>query len=357
MQIADGIYMMANRIDCPLRTINTYLLRDGQDAYLVDTGWPDHLSRSVMGVAPQEDGWDKLLELMREADVKVEQLTGILLTHSHMDHAAYVPRLQELCAAPVLLLDKELEENHQMSRRDAGRYQIMMHWFGRNGVPSEIAERMIRKSIVQPPVPEQNMQLLHDGQMIRVGRMQWEVIWTPGHTLGHICLLERERGIMITGDHLLPHETPIIMTTPIMYDLHPNPLGSYDWSLHRMQGLPVQLGLPGHGRTMPDFQEIVLRQLSHHDTRYDDALASLYAHDDEDAFTICCAIPWAGRHLCFTQLRTTDQLFAFSETIAHLRALEGQGLVHCYTLPDGQVRWRLTAAGQDKHLAFLKAQG
>lgn len=31
----------------------------------------------------------------------------------------------------------------------------------------------------------------------------WEVIYTPGHARGHICLYHRESGYLLSGDHLL----------------------------------------------------------------------------------------------------------------------------------------------------------
>ena len=41
-----------------------------------------------------------------------------------------------------------------------------------------------------------------EGDVIKVGTLRFEVIETPGHTAGGICLFEREDGVLFTGDTL-----------------------------------------------------------------------------------------------------------------------------------------------------------
>ena len=60
--------------------------------------------------------------------------------------------------------------------------------------------------------------------------------WTPGHSPGHLCFYEREKRVILTGDHVLPTITPNV-------SLHPqqmgNPLGDYLASLRRLEPLEV----------------------------------------------------------------------------------------------------------------------
>ncbi len=46
--------------------------------------------------------------------------------------------------------------------------------------------------------------LLHDGNIIDLGGRFLEVIYTPGHSPGSICLLDRQNRILFTGDHFFP---------------------------------------------------------------------------------------------------------------------------------------------------------
>lgn len=49
------------------------------------------------------------------------------------------------------------------------------------------------------PAPSQE---LHDGDEIEVGKLRFEVLHTPGHTPGHVCLYEAEQGVLFDGDVL-----------------------------------------------------------------------------------------------------------------------------------------------------------
>jgi hydroxyacylglutathione hydrolase len=49
-----------------------------------------------------------------------------------------------------------------------------------------------------PPADE----VLSDGDSLRVGDFEWQVLHTPGHTPGGICLYHAGFGICLTGDSL-----------------------------------------------------------------------------------------------------------------------------------------------------------
>jgi glyoxylase-like metal-dependent hydrolase (beta-lactamase superfamily II) len=44
---------------------------------------------------------------------------------------------------------------------------------------------------------------LSDGQVLEVGSLRIEVMHTPGHTPGSVCLHESAKGVLFTGDTLL----------------------------------------------------------------------------------------------------------------------------------------------------------
>ena len=57
--------------------------------------------------------------------------------------------------------------------------------------------------------------LLADGDEVPLGDgRRLEVVWTPGHTPGHCCLLLQPDGILFVGDHLLPKITPHVGIGP-----------------------------------------------------------------------------------------------------------------------------------------------
>jgi glyoxylase-like metal-dependent hydrolase (beta-lactamase superfamily II) len=75
----------------------------------------------------------------------------------------------------------------------------------------------------------------------------WQVRETPGHAPSHVVLHQPERKLLISGDHLLGR-------TVLFFDYghSPDPVGEFLSSLDEVEGLDVDLVLPGHGRTFRD---------------------------------------------------------------------------------------------------------
>jgi len=306
--------------------MNCYVLKDGPDAYLVDTAWP------------MEGAWEQLLGLLDEAEVKPDQLSGIILTHTHGDHVGYLERIQELSGAPVLLHRAEEMARATALTQDPERQAIWRSWYQQHGVPDQVITAMLASWKPSKGVTWKDPRWLSPGEVVGVGAMNWEVVWTPGHSPGHICLLERTKRLLITGDHVLPHESPNVAVRP---HLALNPLGTYMNSLHEILTLPIDQGLPGHGEVFTDVDQVVRYLIHHHDARFNDALASL-GHGPLDAYRVACAIPWVRRAKRFTELAPLDQYLAFGETIAHLECLAGWGKVQPSDARPNHILWSLT---------------
>jgi glyoxylase-like metal-dependent hydrolase (beta-lactamase superfamily II) len=91
---------------------------------------------------------------------------------------------------------------------------------------------------IPPSIPAVD---LAEGGVVRFGELRLEVIHTPGHTAGSVCLLARDQAVLFSGDTLfqggwgrvdLPGGDPAAMTA----------------SIARLTGLDDRIGvLPGHG--------------------------------------------------------------------------------------------------------------
>lgn len=344
MQIAEGVYVACNPIATHLLSLNCYLLADGDDSYIVDTGWPPEVSLELHGRAPKYDGWDMLMSLFDEAHRDPHQLTGIILTHTHQDHIGYMNRLQEYTGAKLLLSEQEAQEYRLLTEAELFPENRVIGWYKRDGVPDDFIGELQWLCTNYASLPLTGYQAIDDGDVIRVGRMKWEVIWTPGHSWGHCCLWEREQGLILTGDHILAHDTPVITAFPSLYSLRRNPLGAYKWSLKRMAAVDAVLGLPAHGRLMPDFQQLIQAQLNHHDQRYDDVIHVLES-GEKDAYTIACEIPFVGRSKTLRDLDSMNRGLAFFEAVSHLHSLEARGIVQQEDR-DGTFKWHLTGIEQ-----------
>ena len=288
---------------------NVYVIEGGDGHILVDSGWDS-----------QESLW-ALQEGIKAANLKLRDIKRVVITHIHPDHYGLSTKLKQICGAQVAI-----------HRIDAGfispRYEDFADLIKKteellrqNGVPQDELPQLKEASLwmnkyVTPDSPEV---MLEDGDIISNGSFELEVLWTPGHSPGHICLYERERKFILTGDHILYDTTPHVGFNPLSGD---NPLGDYVSSLKKLERLKVNFILPGHG---PLFNALGLRTekiLQHHEDRKSAIMKSL-RNGLQTAYAIAQQIPWMTDQgdTAFRDLSVWDKRMAVTETLAHLKLL------------------------------------
>lgn len=101
----------------------------------------------------------------------------ILLTHAHFDHIFGLKECAEMLGVPVYMdpADRGTLEN-------AGYFCRM---FG-----------------FDTPATDVKTEDIHDGDIIRFGNTEFEVLSTPGHTPGGVCFYDRADKVLFSGDTL-----------------------------------------------------------------------------------------------------------------------------------------------------------
>jgi len=142
----------------PLAT-NCYIAAcpETREAVIIDPGWDPH----------------QILAVVRALDLKVRYVVN---THAHWDHIGANGAVVAATGAPLALhpADRPLLE----ARGGAA-------WWG----------------IPVPPSPPPDREL-QEGEVLEVGTLRFHVLFTPGHTPGHISLYEPEVGVVFDGDVL-----------------------------------------------------------------------------------------------------------------------------------------------------------
>ena len=120
------------------------------------------------------DEVDRIASRLTELGLKLKQ---ILITHAHIDHVGGALRLKRLTGAPILLNENDLPLLAMMDQQ-AG-------WLG----------------IATPETapPDENMA---DGQRVGLEKYPAQVLHTPGHTQGSICLHFAPLKLLVAGDTL-----------------------------------------------------------------------------------------------------------------------------------------------------------
>ena len=298
----------------PLKHLNSYLVKSEERNLLIDTGL--NFPRT----------FQSLRRGLSEAGVKPEKLTEILLTHFHVDHVGLIPRFKEASKDIKLLIHRvEAELSKLMSREFEDYKEDVETFLKTNGAPSAIAMNLRR---FHPAffTPEAYQELstalpLEDGQEISVGDYSFQVIWTPGHSPGHICLYEPSLKILVSGDHLLPTITPHI--AQFMENM--DPLTDYLNSLEKIEKLDVEIVLPGHEETFADHRERIKQLEEHHKQRLNEIAAALEA-GSLTAYTLASKVHWDVNYNSWNEFPLFQKYLALGETLAHLNLLEQKGL-------------------------------
>jgi len=118
------------------------------------------------------DEADRILLALAEAKLTVKQ---IINTHGHFDHVGANKRMKAATGAPILIHAQDAPMLKMLARSAAA-------W----GMSAE-----------DSPAPDR---LIEEGDVIEVGAIRFQVIHTPGHTLGGVALLAD--GCLFVGDTL-----------------------------------------------------------------------------------------------------------------------------------------------------------
>jgi len=105
------------------------------------------------------------------------KLKQIIVTHAHIDHVGGALRLKQLTGAPILLNENDLPLLGMMAQQAA--------WVG--------------MAAPETAPPDAN---LADGELVGLERYPAEVIHTPGHTQGSVCLHFAPLKLLVAGDTL-----------------------------------------------------------------------------------------------------------------------------------------------------------
>jgi glyoxylase-like metal-dependent hydrolase (beta-lactamase superfamily II) len=133
----------------------------------------DAVSREGMVIDPGDDIED-FLALIRKHNLQIKQ---IVITHAHIDHVGGAMKLRALTGAPILLNQNDYDLLKMLD--------VQANWVGMAD-PGTVE---IEESVGQADV-------------VRAGSIAADVIHTPGHTEGSICLYFPVEKKLIAGDTL-----------------------------------------------------------------------------------------------------------------------------------------------------------
>jgi glyoxylase-like metal-dependent hydrolase (beta-lactamase superfamily II) len=296
---------------------NAWAIAAGSGVVLVDTGMH------------QPDSLAQLDRALDQVNLRLEHVRLLACTHAHSDHWGQAAPIRERADCELWM-----HPNHQHATRTAEDPELALARrieVGRqSGVPEEALARYADRSREIPSgiarVIEPDRSLV-PGVEIQTDLGVFTVHETPGHSPSHVCLFQRERRLLISGDHVLGRIS-------LFYDYGwtPDPVGEFLCSLDLVDRLDARLALSGHGRPFVDVhghieanRELVGERL--------EAIVAALGGEPKTAVQISPGV--YGEPL--TEFNAS---WLLSQTMCYLRHLELLGRVS--RVPDGGTElWRL----------------
>ena len=307
-EVAPGLLWARLPLPFRLNHVNVWLLEEDDGWTVIDTGCA---TPEILGV------WEKLLA----GPMGGKPVRRVVATHGHVDHiglsgwmvsrfdADYVGTFAEWMWARV-------SHMHDVPGSNDAHHSHLV----RNGFDDSVAQKLVtsrhRFIDLSSPIPAWITEI-RDGETVRFGGRDWQVIVTRGHAFEHASFYDRQANILIAGDHLLPKISPVIA----VYEMTPkaDPLGDYLESFPSFSDIrPDALVLPSHGMPYHGVHDRILELREHHDRRLDATIEFLRAP----------RIPIDLARVMFPHVEGPDNIgFALGETLAHVNYLVGRGKV------------------------------
>lgn len=190
MEVLPGVHSLPVSTGAFMGTFspNVYLVV-GEHAALIDSGYG------------HDNDVATRLRYIEELGAK---LACIIITHAHVDHISGAGPIAAATGAKILV-----------HRLDAGA-----------------ASRALG--------PEAIAEIVEDGEKVALGGAALQIVHTPGHSPGQICVYLKEKRVLFTGDHILGRGTTVVM--PPRGDM-----AKYVDSLRKLLDYQIDLICPGHG--------------------------------------------------------------------------------------------------------------
>jgi glyoxylase-like metal-dependent hydrolase (beta-lactamase superfamily II) len=307
-----------------IESVNVYVLADGDRVTLVDCGiWR----------ADDDGGVGALEQGLQSAGYALRDVSRVIVTHAHIDHYGLAGRILELTGAELwmhAMTDLDCEKyRHPDTARARRRDTYEDHGVQADEI-ARIADTLGRWQPFLYSVVEASTRL-RGGETIRVGARDLQVLHTPGHSLGHVCLWSPADGLLFSGDHLLPGVTP-----PVTFErgFDADPLRSYLDSLAVIAACAPRLVLPGHGNP---FGEGARRaeSIRRNKLRRAESIRRMVGESP-------CTVTEIADRLVAKAVMSFQRNLALSETLVHVALLRWSGQVERRTRPDGVYEWYAT---------------
>jgi glyoxylase-like metal-dependent hydrolase (beta-lactamase superfamily II) len=289
--------------------VNVYVIED-EPLTLVDAGPNsgtsfDELQRGIAGLGHS-----------------LEDIELVIVTHQHIDHQGLVALVAAHSGAEVAALDVAVPFLANFAEEAQADDDFARDIMLRNGIPEDVvaALQSVSRAFRAWGSKVEVTRPLRDGEALELRDRTLHVHHRPGHSPTDTVFHDRERRLLIAGDHLLGHisSNPLITRARDGTGGRPQALVQYLASLAQTREMDVDVVLPGHGDPIEDHRALIDSRLELH-ARRADKIHRLLVEQPRSAYEIAQAL-WGN-------IAVTQAYLTLSEVLGHVDLLLNDGRV------------------------------
>lgn len=231
-----------------LKSINFFLVEQDASLSLVDAGLND------------ESCWQGLQDVLKENGFTLSDLTEIILTHHHGDHAGLVNRITEQHPIPVYAHSKaipRLKREPEFLNMRIEFYKELYQQMGCGELGSKQVAYLFNAA-------NNNWEQKINSEITAIPAehfLNFDVIEFPGHAPDQIGFLDRKGKRLISGDLLIEHISSNALVEPDETGQRMLTLVDHIHSFERCLALGVDVVYPGHGNLIEQPGPLIEKRL------------------------------------------------------------------------------------------------
>jgi len=311
-EVQPGIWSIPLPMTQPGNPFSFCYLIAGDDGslHLIDTGYDG------------DENWRLFRAAIEGFGLSVDDIASVFVTHLHPDHLGMTERVRAATGARIGILRREQQGLAAVAAGGLTPPEgLLASW----GVPPERRPELsipLGADLVARGMPTIDRGY-QPGETLDVPGRAIEVLWTPGHTAGSACLVDRAAGLVFTGDTVLPKIFPGLglgdrdSTAPAPT----NPIADYLASLTSLAPFDDFEVAPGHGYRFRGLIERNAELAEHHLHRSRAAAAVIRDDPDATVWQVASRLRWT---IGWQNLRNFFLLSALSQTVLHLEFVRSE---------------------------------
>ncbi|MEK3903317.1 MBL fold metallo-hydrolase [Paenibacillus sp. FSL R7-0179] len=208
MKISNGVEMLELQVEVfgNRQELNPTLIWDDEAAVLIDTGTPGQ--------------FEQIRAAMNECGVSMDKLKAIVLTHQDIDHIGSLPEILQESDGDIKVYAHEMDKPYIEGQLPLMKANLDSMAWQLKSLPEDERLKIVAYLLENSPKAKVDSTLADRQELPYCGGIQ--VIFTPGHTPGHISLYLKQSKALVVGDAMFsvegilggphPHSTPDMNT-------------------------------------------------------------------------------------------------------------------------------------------------